>query len=132
MNGHSGDTSDHSLPLPPQASHYHPTAAQPSKTDIRIKLVSAGKAKDIKNDLAFLRKTPVVQGVGTPIISRCAIRAQFGLSDFIVRLVGNRSLIHWNATRLAEDVARSCPLKYAQNVTFMKYAPFSPFLFFCV
>jgi len=38
--------------------------------------------------------------------------------NFIVRLVGNRSLIHWNATRLAEDIARSCPLKYAQNVTF--------------
>ena len=41
--------------------------------------------------------------------------------DFIVRLVGNRNLIHWNGTHRAEDLGRSCPLKYAQNVIFKSH-----------
>ena len=38
--------------------------------------------------------------------------------DFIVRLVGNRKLLHWNGTRLAEDLAGACEMKYRDHVTF--------------
>ena len=41
--------------------------------------------------------------------------------DFIVRLVGNRLLQHWNGERLAEDLARTCEMKYRQNVTFKSH-----------
>ena len=41
--------------------------------------------------------------------------------DFIVRLVGNRSLLHWNGTRIAEDLARTCKMEYSQTVTFRSH-----------
>ena len=36
--------------------------------------------------------------------------------DFIVRLVGDRHLLHWNGKRLAADLAGDCEMKYHQRV----------------
>ena len=41
--------------------------------------------------------------------------------DFVVRLVGNRLLLHWNGERLAEDLAETCEMRYRQNVTFKSH-----------
>lgn len=41
--------------------------------------------------------------------------------DFIVRLVGDRHLLHWNGKRLAEDLAGDCEMKYRQRVTFKSH-----------
>ena len=41
--------------------------------------------------------------------------------DFIVRLVGDRHLLHWNGKRLAEDLAGDCEMKYHQRVTFKSH-----------
>ena len=37
--------------------------------------------------------------------------------DFIVRLVGNRNLIHGRRTALAEELAAACPMRCAETVT---------------
>lgn len=37
--------------------------------------------------------------------------------DFIVRLVGNRNLIHGRRVSLAENLAAACPMKYTETVT---------------
>ena len=41
--------------------------------------------------------------------------------DFIVRLVGDRHLLHWNGRRLAADLAGTCVMKYRQRVTFKSH-----------
>ena len=41
--------------------------------------------------------------------------------DFIVRLVGDRHLLHWNGKRLAADLAGDCEMKYRQCVTFKSH-----------
>ena len=41
--------------------------------------------------------------------------------DFIVRLVGDRHLLHWNGKRLAADLAGDCEIKYRQCVTFKSH-----------
>ena len=41
--------------------------------------------------------------------------------DFIVRLVGDRHLLHWNGKRLAADLAGDCEMKYRQRVTFKSH-----------
>ena len=41
--------------------------------------------------------------------------------DFIVRLVGDRHLLHWNGRRLAADLAGDCEMKYRQCVTFKSH-----------
>ena len=41
--------------------------------------------------------------------------------DFIVRLVGDRHLLHWNGRRLAADLAGDCEMKYRQRVTFKSH-----------
>ena len=41
--------------------------------------------------------------------------------DFIVRLVGDRHLLHWNGKRLAADLAGGCEMKYRQCVTFKSH-----------
>ena len=41
--------------------------------------------------------------------------------DFIVRLVGERHLLHWNGKRLAADLAGTCVMKYRQRVTFKSH-----------
>ena len=41
--------------------------------------------------------------------------------DFIVRLVGDRHLLHWNGRRLADDLAGDCEMKYRQRVTFKSH-----------
>ena len=41
--------------------------------------------------------------------------------DFIVRLVGDRHLLHWNGKRLAADLADTCVMKYRQRVTFKSH-----------
>ena len=41
--------------------------------------------------------------------------------DFIVRLVGNRNLLHWNGTRLAEDLAVACEMKHHDHVMFRSH-----------
>ena len=41
--------------------------------------------------------------------------------DFIVRLVGDRHLLHWNGRRLAADLAETCVMKYSQRVTFKSH-----------
>ena len=41
--------------------------------------------------------------------------------DFIVRLVGDRHLLHWNGKRLAADLAGDCEMKYRQCVTFKNH-----------
>ena len=41
--------------------------------------------------------------------------------DFIVRLVGDRHLLHWNGKRLAADLAGDCEMKYHQRVTFKSH-----------
>jgi len=41
--------------------------------------------------------------------------------DFIVRLVGERHLLHWNGRRPAEELARSCKMEYKQNVVFKSH-----------
>ena len=41
--------------------------------------------------------------------------------DFIVRLVGDRYLLHWNGRRLAADLAETCEMKYRDRVTFKSH-----------
>ena len=41
--------------------------------------------------------------------------------DFIVRLVGDRHLLHWNGRRLAADLAGTCEMKYRDRVTFKSH-----------
>ena len=41
--------------------------------------------------------------------------------DFIVRLVGCRTLLHWNGERQADDLASVCEMKYRQNVRFKSH-----------
>jgi len=41
--------------------------------------------------------------------------------DFIVRLVGDRYLLHWNGRRLAADLAGTCEMKYRDRVTFKSH-----------
>jgi len=41
--------------------------------------------------------------------------------DFIVRLVGDRHLLHWNGKRSAEALASGCPMSYRQNVVFKSH-----------
>ena len=41
--------------------------------------------------------------------------------DFIVRLVGDRHLLHWNGKRLAADLADTCVMKCRQRVTFKSH-----------
>jgi len=41
--------------------------------------------------------------------------------DFIVRLVGDRHLLHWNGVRPAAELALSCRMDYAQDVTFKSH-----------
>ena len=41
--------------------------------------------------------------------------------DFIVRLVGDRHLLHWNGRRLAADLAGTCEMKYRDRVTFRSH-----------
>ena len=41
--------------------------------------------------------------------------------DFIVRLVGDRHLLHWNGRRLAADLAETCEMKYRDRVTFKSH-----------
>jgi hypothetical protein len=41
--------------------------------------------------------------------------------DFIVRLVGDRHLLHWNGRRLAADLAETCEMKYRDRVAFKSH-----------
>ena len=41
--------------------------------------------------------------------------------DFIVRLVGDRHLLHWNGRRLAADLAETCEMKCRDRVTFKSH-----------
>ena len=41
--------------------------------------------------------------------------------DFIVRLVGDRHLLHWNGRWLAADLAETCEMKYRDRVTFKSH-----------
>ncbi len=41
--------------------------------------------------------------------------------DFIVRLVGERHLLHWNGKRPAAELAETCVMKYRPRVTFLRW-----------
>ena len=41
--------------------------------------------------------------------------------DFIVRLFGDRHLLHWNGKRLAAALAGDCEMKYRQRVAFKSH-----------
>ena len=41
--------------------------------------------------------------------------------DFIVRLVGNRHVLHWNGRYNVEELARTCKMEYKDNVTFKSH-----------